>query len=139
MATDLEIRCTACGRVALARIEPVYQDFKKTGEMFVCTACGHRYPSRAETPFVAAAGRPQVFTEADKPKAAQVFAADERRHCCGWCRHFIVNPFNQRCGLSNREVEATDVCDRFSALEEDDKPEDGADPLDALFKKKGPK
>jgi len=118
MANPLEIQCTACGRVALARADPVYQEFKKVAEAFVCTDCGHRYSSRAETPFVASAGRPKVFTEADKPVAAQVFKADERRHSCAWCRHFIINPFNQRCGISNREVEATDVCDRFAAQPE---------------------
>jgi len=35
---------------------------------------------------------------------------------------FIVNPFSQRCGLGNREVQATDVCARFTA-----KPDPAAD------------
>ena len=114
MANPLEIRCAACKRVTLARAEPVYEDFKKVAEAFVCTACGYRYPSREKTPFVEAAGRPRVFSDADKPAAVKVFQAGERRRTCGWCRHFIVNPFLQRCGLNNREIEATDVCARFS-------------------------
>ena len=113
MAFSLEIRCTACKRLALARMEPVYEDFKKVGETFVCSACGHRYPARDKTPFVDAEGRPRVFTETDKPAVAKVFKSDERRRSCAWCRHFIVNPFRQRCGLNNREVEATDICGRF--------------------------
>ena len=115
MAASMEIRCTACRRVALARAEPVYENFRKVSETFVCTACGHCYPSREATPFVDTSGRPQVFSEADKPSAVKVFQASERRRSCAWCRHFIVNPFRQRCGLNNREVEATDLCARFSA------------------------
>ena len=100
--------------MTLARAEPVYEDFKKVAETYVCSSCGHRYPSREKTPFVEADGRPKVFVDADKPVAAKVFKADERRRSCAWCRHFITNPFCQRCGLSNREVAATDICGRFS-------------------------
>jgi len=111
----MEIRCTACRHLTLARAEPVYEDFKKVAETFVCSGCGYRYPSREKTPFVDADGRPRVFSDADKPEAVKVFKSDERRRSCAWCRYFIVNPFSQRCGLSNREVEATDVCARFLA------------------------
>ena len=96
-------------------MEPVYEDFKKVAESFVCSACGYRYPSREKTPFLDAGGRPQVFSEADKPQAAKVFHSDERRRSCAWCRNFIINPFYQRCGLNNRTVEATDICARFAA------------------------
>ena len=140
----MEIRCAACRHLTLARAEPVYEDFKKVAETFVCTACGHRYASREQTPFVDADGRPRVFSEADKPAAVQVFRSDERRRSCLWCRYFIVNPFRQRCGLNNREVEATDVCGRFSA--KPDQPADAAERsagnagsrFDALFGTEAP-
>ena len=131
----------ACNRLTLARAEPVYEDFKKVAETFVCTACGHRYPSRDKTPFVDADGRPRVFSDADKPVAVKVFKADARRRSCAWCRHYIVNPFYQRCGLNNREAEATDVCARFTP-KPDQPAEAGASKVadansrfDALFKK----
>ena len=114
----MEMRCTACGRVTLARAEPLYEGFKKVGETFVCTGCGHRYATREQTPFADVGEQPKVFSDADKPAAVKVFAASERRRSCAWCRHFIVNPFCQRCGLTNHEVEATDVCMRFSARPE---------------------
>ena len=132
-------------RVALARAEPVYENFRKVSETFVCTACGHCYPSREATPFVDTSGRPQVFSEADKPSAVKVFQASERRRSCAWCRHFIVNPFRQRCGLNNREVEATDLCARFSAKPDEpaaDAPKspssDAGSRFDALFAKEAP-
>ena len=113
MTHSREINCTACGQTALTRTEPVYEDFKKTGEEVICTACGHRYTDMAAVPFTAAASKPQVFTEADKPYELDIFSDDERRKCCAWCAHFVVNPFNQRCGRTNREVEATDLCLAF--------------------------
>ncbi len=113
MSSSREIECTACGQTALARIEPLYEGFKRVGEEVVCTACGHRYADAA--PFAAAAGRPQVFTAADKPCPLNIFADDERRKSCGWCAHFVVNPFNQRCGITNRETQATDLCMRFES------------------------
>lgn len=108
-----EIHCTSCGANALVRAEPVYDGFKKTGEAFVCTACGARYASAEETPFIHADARPRVFTDADKPRLPSIFSDDERQRCCGWCKHFVVNPFSQRCGLSNKETQATDLCVRF--------------------------
>jgi len=110
-----EIRCTACGQTTLARAEPVYDGFKKIGEAFLCTGCGARYASAAETPFAAADARPRVFTEQDQPARPVVFREEERRHSCGWCRHFVVNPFAQRCGLTNRHTEATDLCVHFES------------------------
>ena len=110
---SLEIQCAACGVTTLVRAEPVYDGFKKTGEAFICTACGQRYASAEETPFVHTLSRPKVFTEADKPRAFSVFSEDERQRSCGWCTHFVVNAFSQRCGLSNKETQATDLCVRF--------------------------
>jgi len=109
----MEIRCSVCGNITLARAEPVYEGFKKTGEVYLCTGCGARYASAAETPFVQAQPRPGVFAAADKPRPPSVFSDDERQRSCGWCRHFVLNPFSQRCGLSNKETEATDLCVRF--------------------------
>ena len=114
---SMEIQCAACGATTLVRAEPVYDGFKKTGEAFICTACGRRYATAEETPFVRAPARPRVFTEADKPRALSVFGEDERQRCCGWCSHFVVNPFSQRCGLSNKETQATDLCVRFEKKE----------------------
>ncbi|HNX33027.1 MAG TPA: hypothetical protein PKM57_00250 [Kiritimatiellia bacterium] len=112
-----EIHCSACGATTLVRAEPVYDGFKKSGEAFVCTGCGKRYASAAETPFTGAAARPRVFTDDDKPRLPSVFSDGERQHSCGWCKHFVVNPFSQRCGLTNKETQATDLCVRFEKKE----------------------
>ncbi len=109
----MEIRCSACQALTLVRAEPVYDGFKKIGEAYICTACGTRYASAQETPFEHSAARPRVFTEADKPCKISLFSEDERQRCCSWCAHFVLNPFSQRCGLTNKETQATDLCVRF--------------------------
>lgn len=131
----LEILCKACKQTALARREPVYDGFRKIGEAFVCTACGHRYDSFDATPFVDNKSGIEVFSDEDKPDMVQVFGEHERRRSCGWCAHFIMNPFYQRCGLDNREKEATDLCDRFEPKKEaePEKPAPDKSAFDQLF------
>jgi len=57
--------------------------------------------------------KPQVFTDADKETAPQVFDDSERQRCCCWCKHMVVNPFGQRCGVTNCFTEATNLCEHF--------------------------
>ncbi len=112
-----EIDCTACGQTALARREARYENFRKVGESIICTACGHVFdPADAPRPRTES-GVPRLFTEADKPDPVQLFAADELGRCCRHCRHFVVNPFTQRCGLHNRVTQATDLCFDFEAAD----------------------
>ena len=56
---------------------------------------------------------PALFSESEKPRPPRLFDADEKGRCCRHCRYYVVHPFTQRCARWNREVEATDVCDRF--------------------------
>lgn len=110
---NLEINCRSCGQTALVRAEPVYEGFRRIGEVFICLTCGFRYPSEAETPFAAFAKKPDVFTTEEKSKVLSVFGEDEIGHSCRWCAHYVMNPFDQRCGLTGKTIEATDVCFKF--------------------------
>lgn len=114
--TTSQIRCTACGEDSLLKRAPRYDGFKKVGETLSCAACGHVYASEAEVPFKGRA-RPSIFDESDKPQTRVVFHNDEKGRMCGHCRHYVVNPFTQRCGKHNRVVEATDGCDNFATKE----------------------
>ena len=113
MSLSLEIVCVSCGKQSLVRREPVYDGFKKVGEVFVCVSCGHRYEQEADVPFKEQRAA-RVFTEADRTKAVDVFAGDEKGRNCRHCVHYVVNPFVQRCGLHHRIVEATDCCGDFT-------------------------
>jgi len=108
----VEIVCAACGEETLIRREAVYEGFKKTGEKLSCSGCGHVYPDEAAVPFKQKRA-PSLFSDDDRSRTVDIFAATEKGHNCRHCVHYVVNPFTQRCGLHNRVVEATDVCGSF--------------------------
>ena len=124
----MEHHCPACNRNVLTRREARFEGFRKTGEDWVCTRCGHRWPVAENRPPERAGTRilefesgdandkpsiAGIFDESDRPVRPRIFDPSERRRSCGWCRHMVVSPFSQRCGLKEREVEATDLCDAF--------------------------
>lgn len=57
--------------------------------------------------------RPSIFGPEDKPKSPSLFEPSETSRLCRHCRHYVVNPFVQRCMRHRKEVEATDSCDQF--------------------------
>jgi hypothetical protein len=120
----MEIKCEGCNTIAVAKPEPVYDGFKKIGTQYICLQCGKVYPTEEETPFAQTINKPSVFTDDDKPDMLSIFSDDERQKCCGWCKHFVLNPFAQRCGLTNSETEATDLCVRFEKKEEEEEEKD---------------
>ncbi len=130
----MAIRCSACGADTFIRREPVYEDFRKTGERLLCVSCGHVYASEADVPFQTLS-RPNVFSDADRSARVNLFQGDEKGRNCRHCKHYVVNPFVQRCGLHRMEVQATDLCDDFLARGEDHEDEDD-DPLARLLGKK---
>jgi hypothetical protein len=112
MSKAVEIICTACGAEALLGREPRYDGFRKVGEILRCMACGHVYENEEQVPFKQDAA-PRLFTEADRTPRVELFSEAERTRSCRLCRHYVLNPFTQRCGLHRRFVEATDCCDDF--------------------------
>jgi len=113
----IEILCPACGQDALLKREKMYEGFKHTGDKLSCAACGHVFPNEAAVPFKVKKTVPG-FGRQDVPPPPRVF--DEREvletvgRLCRHCTHYVVNPFLQRCGRSNRTVEATDTCNQFA-------------------------
>jgi hypothetical protein len=111
--TTRQIHCPACGEDSLLKRTPTYDGFKKIGETLSCTACGHEYASEDDVPFKGPA-RPRVFDDADAPKVVRVFGDEEKGRFCRYCRHYVVNPFTQRCSRHSRAVESTDACNDFT-------------------------
>lgn len=114
--TSVEIICSACGADTIVRREPVYEGFKKVGESFVCSACGQTWSTEEEVPFKEKK-KSTLFSEKDLLPDIDVFDDDEKSRNCRRCRHYLVNPFTQRCGLHLKEVQATDLCDDFDSAE----------------------
>jgi len=109
---SVEIICSACGKESLLKRVPKYDGFKKVGESLTCTDCGHEYASEEEVPFKQK-GAPKVFDASDAPRTVKVFRENEADRLCRHCKHFVVNPFLQRCGKHGGLVEATDSCRDF--------------------------
>jgi hypothetical protein len=118
MTSQVEIVCTACGADTLLRREPFYEGFRKVGDRLLCASCGHEFEDEESVPYKRLQKAPSVFSEADRSKHVDVFAADEKGCLCRYCMHYVVNPFTQRCGLHNQVVEATDTCPDFEKKEE---------------------
>ncbi|HEY8241314.1 MAG TPA: hypothetical protein VIH35_07705 [Kiritimatiellia bacterium] len=112
-AKPVEIFCSACGADTLLVRKPKYEGFTKIGDLLTCASCGHEYASEEEVTFKK---RPalNVFTEADRIAAPEVFHEDEKGRICRHCVSYIVNPFTQWCATHKKEVESTDTCDRFT-------------------------
>jgi hypothetical protein len=113
-SVSIEIVCPSCHADTLLRREPQYEDFRKVGERLSCASCGHLFSSETDLPFKQKK-QLSVFTADEKPQKIEVFRGDEKGRNCRHCRHFVVNPFIQRCGRHHREVQATDLCADFNA------------------------
>ena len=57
-----------------------------------------------------------------------IFSACEKQRCCRYCKHYVVNPWTQRCGLHERNVEATDLCDDFDRAQTEETTDEGSEP-----------
>lgn len=99
-ATAKKIFCPACRQESALKVEKIYRGFTPVGEVKVCAFCGHQFGSDEPE---AIADRPPGWTK-----------DEELRKVCRRCRHYVVNPFLQKCTLRSREVEATDTCPDFS-------------------------
>lgn len=113
--------CPACRDEALFVTDAVYEGFRKIAETRRCTACGHVIRSGGgANPAAGPAAAPQAnplwdaFAKDERDDGPSLFNVDsETAKLCRKCRHYVVNPFTQRCMLHDRAVEATDSCDQF--------------------------
>jgi hypothetical protein len=108
-------KCDQCGQEALFVSETVYDGFKKVGELRRCSLCGATVTAKASAapkvdPLAA------LFGEDARPEGLSLFDVEaETARLCRKCKHYVVHPFTQRCGLHDKEVSATDSCGEFEA------------------------
>lgn len=113
-----QIVCTECGQEALLLREPLYEGVRKVGETLKCSACAHEFAEEADIPYKDV-GKPNLFADSDRPKPPVLFDAGTIKRICRHCARYVVNPFVQRCGRTQRDVEATDTCDAFEDKQEE--------------------
>lgn len=111
--------CPHCNQDALIKVEAVYDGFTKTGETRTCTSCGKEV--EANVPASSASTEKKdplaaLFGEELNDEAPDLFDVEaETSRLCRKCRHYVLHPFKQVCGLHDREVQATDSCPQFEA------------------------
>jgi len=127
--------CPTCNKTTLVIRQPKYDGFTRIGEELKCTECGTVFDEDAAGT-AEQAKKNAIFSDNEKPKTLNLFSDDEQPETidlfagdevrfCRHCKHYVVNPFTQRCMLHNRIVEATDTCTQFTPKETDDeKPEE---------------
>jgi rRNA maturation protein Nop10 len=115
--------CPVCQEETLFRLEAVYDGLRKTGERSICTQCGKALSSspKADSPASAKDPLSALFGDgASAEVAPALFDVEaETSRLCRKCAHYVLHPFTQRCGLHDKEVQATDSCPQFEAKAED--------------------
>jgi len=118
MSPSGEINCPGCNQVTLLLRSPKYDGFTRIGESCACSSCGYKFEEEKDVPFkdkeVIA-----VFSDEDRTVDSEVFEEGETQQLCRYCRHYVINPFTQWCGVHKKEVEATDTCKQFDEKKED--------------------
>lgn len=95
-----KIFCPNCRQESAVKVVKQYDGFTLVGKISTCAFCGYEFEEE----------EPEVIKEIPPG-----WVKDENlKKVCRRCLHYVVNPFVQKCGISQREVEATDTCEKFS-------------------------
>jgi RecJ-like exonuclease len=95
-----KIFCPHCRQESAVKVIKKYDGFTPVGEIKTCAFCGYEFLE--EEP---------ALIEAETPEWAR---QEGIRKVCYRCRHYVLNPFVQKCVLQDKEVDALDSCPRFS-------------------------
>jgi len=127
--------CKGCGQQCLFISKPVFDGFTKVGEVETCTACGHSQSPLASDKPEPANKTPakneafdRIFADVE-PERIRIEGQDDEVRFCRHCKNYLINAWNQRCGISLEEVSATDTCDKFERADPDDDTRDESSPL----------
>ena len=123
MNSGKKVLCPHCGEKTLAKEKKLLdENFSPAGVKFVCAFCG----GELEMPSAAAPAPSKEEEAAERlsrllggervAKAAFAPEADDG-HFCLHCKNFVKHPFMNRCGLTMKEVQAIDSCEKFEAAE----------------------
>ncbi|MBQ7694969.1 MAG: hypothetical protein IJT50_07565 [Lentisphaeria bacterium] len=120
-----KVLCPHCGEKTLVRERKVFdENFSPVGVKFVCAFCGGELELPSASDSVPAPSKQEEAAERlsrllggeRAAKAAFAPEADDG-HFCLHCRNFVKHPFMNRCGLTMKEVQAIDSCEKFEAAE----------------------
>ena len=124
MNSGRKVLCPHCGEKTIAKEKKLLdENFSPVGVKFVCAFCGGElemasaaYASSPSKEQEAAERLSRLLGGEKAAKAAFVPEADDG-HFCLHCKNFVKHPFMNRCGLTMKEVQAIDSCEKFEAAE----------------------
>lgn len=94
------IKCPQCSQRAPLKIEKIFDDtFNPIGEKKICAFCKTEFKENE--------------IEYAPAKTPKIFDPSAERKICQYCRHYVMNPWTQKCMVWNKEVTATDSCEKF--------------------------
>lgn len=94
------ILCPYCKQKAPLKLEKAFDDtFNLIGEKKLCSFCKFEFTTD-EIPYL-------------EQNSQKIFDPHAERHICLYCKNYVVNPWTQKCMLWNKEVTATDTCEKF--------------------------
>ena len=116
-----KITCPHCGEKSFVREKRAFNDDLTRGEaQFFCALCGKELvPEKNTSTTSTTAGnkggidRLSQLLGGEKIHKVTLEPTDGDGMFCLHCAHFLTNPFVCRCGLTFKEIEATDSCSDF--------------------------
>ena len=124
MNSGKKVLCPHCGERTLVKEKKILDDnFSPVGVKFVCAFCGGELenPASASVPVPSkqekAAERLSRLLGGEKVAKVGFAPESDDGHFCLHCKNFIKHPFMNRCGLTMKEVQAIDGCEKFEAAE----------------------
>ena len=117
-----KIFCPSCRQESAVKVVKKYDGFTLVSEIDTCAFCGYKFGEEG----------PEVIEE----RSPGWVDDKELKKVCRHCRHYVINPFVQKCVLHQREIEATDTCAEFSLRtppREDSKKKEDNPPPESLL------
>lgn len=117
------LRCPHCAEQTVAREKNILSGWKVTGTVLVCPLCGGELgvpeksgnaPSRSSGSEKLAA----LLGDVDTGPELRLEKTEEYGRFCRNCRHFIVHPFQSRCGRTGLGADPMGECGQFELRKE---------------------
>ena len=123
MDKKTKIKCPHCGEMTFLREKKIFGDAFAVREIkYFCMFCGgEAEPPRGEKGSGKSEAALDKFSKMlggeEKVKKFSLGFADGESRFCLHCVNYIKHPFTSRCGLTLKEIEATDRCENFRTKE----------------------
>jgi hypothetical protein len=114
-----KVICENCKEETFLRSEPIYDGFEKVGDTYFCMLCGCKYVEDS-LPEECVEEKNSFFSDDDIEEVPDPFADEKDTDSCRKCKNYIINAFQQKCGITQKNVLATDICFDFEEKKEDD-------------------